>query len=322
MPLIKLRKPDVNHFSIADHVEYNVKTYSICYKYATTINVPELITGYESKIRQEESIYKWNRRSDYTAKKAKADNARDIVYTGITSLVRTNLKHFDPSIRDNAAHVYNLLENYGDLTNASYDAKTAGIDSVVTKLNSADYLPAVQVLGLTPWLVELANRNNLFKSYVDDTTQEQINKPEISFSQARRETNEALRRIINRVTSLIDFNGPDTYADFVEEFNVVTNHYNTLVREHYGRLHAKIDIAPANIAPIDVQQYTGKPIYVIPTVTLRKVNNDGSETVIELVFSEDFTVAYKNNVNPGTATLIIKGIGKYAGEITTTFNIE
>jgi hypothetical protein len=241
--------------------------------------------------------------------------------TGITTLVRTNLKHFDPAIRNNAARIHNLLENYGDLTNAGYDAETAGIDSVVTKLNSYEYLNAVKDLGLTILIVELAKRNSLFKKYVDDTTQEQVNKPEISFSQARRETNEALRSIINRVTSLIDFNGPDEYAGFVEEFNVTTKYYNNLVRERYGRIHAGIDIAQANIAPIEVQQYSGKPVYVIPIVSICKVNSDESKTVIELVFSEDFNVAYKNNVNPGTATLVIKGIGNYAGEITSTFNI-
>jgi hypothetical protein len=51
------------------------------------------------------------------------------------------------------------------------------------------------------------------------------------------------------------------------------------------------------------------------------VEKEGKQTVLHPVFSEDFTVAYKNNIEPGTATLLIKGIGKYAGEITTTFNI-
>jgi hypothetical protein len=320
--LVFLNRPDLSKYNNADHVEYNVTTHGICVKSGAALAIPELITIYGNKVTQEESIYKWIRRSEYTAKKAEADSARDSVYSGIIGLVRTNLKHFDPSIRDNAAHVYNLLENYGDLTNAGYDAETAGIDSIVAKLNSNDYVLATQVLGLTPWLVELAKQNALFKSYVDDTTQEQVDKPDISFRQARRETDEALRRIATRVASLIDLNGPDAYADFVEEFNVTTNHYNNLVREHYGRLHAKIDIAPANIAPIDVQKYTGKPIYIIPAVSIRKVAKNGSETVIELVFSEDFTVAYKNNVGPGTATLIIKGMDKYTNEITTTFNIE
>jgi hypothetical protein len=55
---------------------------------------------------------------------------------------------------------------------------------------------------------------------------------------------------------------------------------------------------------------------VIPEVSISKDDKN-----VELTFSEDFSVAYKNNVERGTATLIIKGIGKYASEIVTTFNI-
>jgi hypothetical protein len=313
---ITLAKPEVYIYHSSDHIEFHKTSYTIDVKFGTVIDAPELITVYGDKVTQEDNIYKWVRRSEYTEKKAEADHSRDSIYTGIVSIVRANLKHFDPSIRDNALHLYNLFENYGDLTHAGYDAKTAGIDSVVTRLNSSAYSLAVQNLGLVSWVAELANRNTLFKGYVDDTAQEQINKPDISPRTARRETDEALRKITTRVSALIDLNGPDAYAAFVEEFNVLVNHYNTLIREHYGRLHAKTDIAPATIAPIAVQPYTGKPVYVIPEVSL---NKDGK--IVELAFSEDFSVAYKNNLEHGTATLVIKGTGKYTGEIVTTFNI-
>jgi hypothetical protein len=318
---VNLRKPDVGRFINADHIEFHKTSYPICDRYGTVINAPDLLYSYQNSIVQEDNVYKWIRRSEYTEKKAAADHSRDTVYTGILGIVHANLNHFDPSIHDNAVHVNNLLENYGDLTRAGYDAETAGIDSIVTRLNSQDYLPAVQNLGLVPWIAELANQNTLFKSYVDDTAQEQLKKPDISPRTARHETDEALRRITSRVTALIDLNGPEQYIAFVEEFNVLVNHYNTLVREHYGRIHAKIDITSANIAPIDIQQYTGKPVYVIPEISIVKKAKDGSETVVELVFSEDFSVSYKNNLEPGTATLVIKGIGKYVGELTTTFNI-
>ena len=313
---ITLAKPEVYIYNSADHIEFHKTSYTIDVKFGTVIDAPELITAYGDKVTQEDNIYKWVRRSEYTEKKAEADHSRDSVYTGIVNIVRANLKHFDPSIRDNALHVYNLLENYGDLTHAGYDAETAGIDSVVTRLNSSAYSLAVQNLGLVSWVAELANRNTLFKGYVEDTAQEQIDKPDISPRTARRETDEALRKITTRVSALIDLNGPDAYAAFVEEFNVLVNHYNTLVREHYGRLHAKTDIAPATVASIAVQPYTGRPVYVIPEVSL---NKDGK--IVELAFSEDFSVAYKNNLEPGTATLVIKGTGKYTGEIVTTFNI-
>jgi hypothetical protein len=151
---------------------------------------------------------------------------------------------------------------------------------------------------------------------------ERIEKPEISLKAARKQTDDALRAIANRVTARINLEGPDYFAAFVKEFNVTTDHYNTLVREHYGRLHVRTDITLAEIAGINPQPYTGKPIIVIPSFSLRIKDKDGTVQIVEPVFSVDFSVAYQNNVNPDTVRLIITGIGKYAGEIDTTFNIE
>ncbi|MDR2041660.1 MAG: DUF6261 family protein [Tannerella sp.] len=322
MEEVKLNKPDLHSYSNGDHIGFHKLSDGTCVKFSTVIDAPDLLCDYGCKVAQEDGIYKWMRRSEFTAKKAETDHNRDRVYTGILEIVRANMKHFDASIRDNASHVYNLLENYGDLTRAGYDVETNGIDSIVTRLNSEAYILAVQNLGLTPWINELASLNALFKSYVNDTTQEQVDQPDISTRTARLQTDEALRKITRRVSALIDLNGGEDYADFAKEFNVLVNHYNTLVHEHYGRLHAKTDLSPANIAPIAVQPYTGKPIYVIPEVFLTKTGKDGSEETIELVFSKDYSVAYKENVEPGTAKLIIKGIGQYTGELITTFNIE
>jgi hypothetical protein len=55
---------------------------------------------------------------------------------------------------------------------------------------------------------------------------------------------------------------------------------------------------------------------------ITKTTDDGIAQFIELIFTEDFTMSCKNNIKPGTATLRIQGIGKYKGEIVTTFNIE
>jgi hypothetical protein len=321
METLALKKPEETHFSISEHMEFHKVVRPMCFKYEYVIQAPDLLADYNIKVDQEETVYTWIRRSDFTRNKAETDNKRDITLTGLEGIVRVNLKNFNPAIRDNAFHVHNLLVSYGDLPRMGYDAETAGIDSLIARLRSPEYFPAATNLGIIPWIDELDALNNLFKSYVEDTTQEQIVKPQISPRIARRETDLALRLITNRTTSLINLNGAGAYVPFAEEFNTVVNHYNTLVHEHYGRIHAKIDITRASIAAIDIQDYIGKPIYVIPTVNLTVTNRDGSKTTVELVFSQDFSVAYKNNIEPGTATIIITGMGKYKGELVTTFNI-
>ncbi|MCL2845459.1 MAG: hypothetical protein FWE23_08430 [Chitinivibrionia bacterium] len=66
------------------------------------------------------------------------------------------------------------------------------------------------------------------------------------------------------------------------------------------------------VAPIDVQHFTGSAI--IPLVKIR----DG---LVYLERDVDYVVVYSNNVNIGTATAIITGIGNYTGMITVDFEI-
>jgi hypothetical protein len=320
--VLEIKIPITYWYNVGDHIEFHKNTLLICIKYEMPTKDPELRTDYKEMVRIEEEGFRLLRLSEYTEKKAIADHNRDNRLIGLTATVRTATKHFDPEISDNAKHVLNLIKNYGDLAHADYDAETAGIDSLLAKLNSSDYSFSVQILNIAPWLVELEKYNNIFKTYATDTELEQAKKPIADAKSIRKATDEALRKIITRINSRIDIDGPDEYVSFVTEFNVHVEHYNSLVREHRGRLHAKVDVSSAEIETIAVQSYTGKPISVIPVVKISREKKDGAVSIIELTFSKDFTVGYKNNVGIGTATLIITGIGKYSGEIVTTFNIE
>ena len=317
-----LGKPDVGRYTNPNHIEFHKLGSGICVKHAAVIGAQSLIDDYNAAMMQENSIFKWIRRSEFTEKKADADHRRDSAYAGILGVVRLNLKHFDPQMQDSAGHVYNLLAGYGQVAGLGYDAETAAIDSIIGRLRSEAYAPAVQELGLETWLNELEMTNAEFKTYVDDTMQEEIDRPDISPKEARRQSDAALRLISERVEALVILNSEESFTAFIEEYNTLVKNYNMLVHERYGRLHARTDIAPAIITPIAPQPFAGKPVFVIPEVSLRTVTPDGSGKIIELVFSCDFTVAYKNNFQPGTATLSIQGIGKYKGEIVTTFNIE
>lgn len=72
------------------------------------------------------------------------------------------------------------------------------------------------------------------------------------------------------------------------------------------------DISSARVSAIPSQTYTGSAI--TPTVT---VTYDGAT----LTEGTDYTVAYSNNVGPGTATVTITGIGGYTGSTSLTFLI-
>lgn len=317
-----LNLPLNSRYLAAEHDGFHERCSGICEKYKDLIDEREFVENYNKSVQQESHIYKWMRREKYTGKKAEADQFRDNSYTGFAFNVKAGTKHFDEAIRDAAIHVDNFLSNYGNVIHLGYDAETTAIDSIVTHLRSDEYIQDIRLLRLEPWLNRLDELNMQFKQYVEDAALEEINKPEIKPKESRRQTDEALRKITDRIEALANLYGHDRYLPFAKEFNELVNHYNELVHEHYGRTHVRIDISNAYIVPIPSQTFTGKPIFVIPEVKLTKITNEGIAQNIELVFTQDFNVSYKNNINRGTATLIIQGINKYKNELITTFNIE
>jgi hypothetical protein len=317
-----IRKPKLGQYTNFDHKEFNALAYEIQGKYKTTLGIDSLLDEYQHKIIQEDIVFRWTRKSEFTEKKAEIDHERDKLYKALDRLIYGNLTHFDPVIQDNAKHVHNLLQSYGDVIHKDYDGETNALRDIVFQLRSDKYIASSQILGLLPWADKIEEVNTLFANYVKEVQAEKIEKPEISLIQARHETDMALRKLINRMNGIIEFEPNAEAQALVKEFNTLVDHYNGIVKEHYGRLHAKIDISSAVIDNVFPQSYTGKHIFVIPSVNLYTKNQDGTSKVVELVYTKDFTIAYKNNIERGTATLIIQGIGKYSGEVITTFNIN
>ncbi|MCL2317034.1 MAG: DUF11 domain-containing protein, partial [Actinomycetia bacterium] len=79
-----------------------------------------------------------------------------------------------------------------------------------------------------------------------------------------------------------------------------------------GGITAPTDLSGATVGVMGPQVYTGMPLTPPVTVTLGGVS---------LVEGTDFTVAFSNNTNAGTASVTVTGIGAYAGTASGSFTI-
>lgn len=68
-------------------------------------------------------------------------------------------------------------------------------------------------------------------------------------------------------------------------------------------------------------KYTGEQIRPTVTVTCNYTNEKGKAATQKLKLNVDYLVSYSENVNVGTATITVQGIGEYAGVITKDFTI-
>ena len=82
-----------------------------------------------------------------------------------------------------------------------------------------------------------------------------------------------------------------------------------IVEESTGEIK---NIADLTIDEIGDKIYTGK--LITPELRIK----DGDTVLIK---NEDYTINYTNNINVGTANVIIKGIGNYEGQVEKQFNI-
>lgn len=120
---------------------------------------------------------------------------------------------------------------------------------------------------------------------------------------------------------------PDDDSDSCDTVTVTANHYDgDYARAHvaaevegYGTVVAKIFIWKHEISDVELEKdeftYTGKPI--TPKARPNCYNNCKG-----LTEGKDYTVSYKNNVNAGTATVIVTGIGDHTVTQKATFKIK
>lgn len=75
---------------------------------------------------------------------------------------------------------------------------------------------------------------------------------------------------------------------------------------------APLDLADATITVVDSVSYTGEAVYPAVTVTY-----DGAT----LVVNTDYLLNYVDNVNIGSGTVTVTGIGEFTGSVVKTFSI-
>ena len=74
----------------------------------------------------------------------------------------------------------------------------------------------------------------------------------------------------------------------------------------------QISISGSKITGVVQKNYTGNKVFQSPVV---------SRSGKTLVKGKDYSLSYKNNVYPGTATVTVSGIGQYCGTVSRTFKI-
>lgn len=298
------------------HFEYMVVFRKLIQKFP---NIQTLIVAlyleFSTLVDKEEQLLNNMRKSDYTQQIAEADQRIDKAIIGMHEAIKAYLHHFDPAIVAAAQSLNNRFVAFGYISKKSYEEETAVVNLLINDLNSSEYSAKVTLLGLTAWVSELQAAENTFEQLLALRTVEASKKPQGRLIDVRKDVDKSYRKIITLIAAANTMDDTGAYEEFINELNVETEYFNT-----HAHQHAKKDIGVADhcvIQSIPDQEYTGKAITPIPKVIYR----EEGKSDVELVFAKDFSVTYKNNVEVGTANIVLHGKGAYKGQKLVTFNI-
>jgi hypothetical protein len=303
------------------HVEFHTSVNALFVKYTPEgLGIETIYPSYKARYDEEVEALDVIRRSELTAEIEGLDHERDYVFRGFTDSVKSYRNHFDPDKRRAAEKVEMILEHYGNIAAKTLDAETAAIEDLHRELIKQENYIHIAALGLGEWLGYLVQVNRNLEQLMMARYDETAKRPDIRMRSARKGLDKVFRTIADLLEVRVRVNSADANKAFLAELNAVMERYKDILAQEAGRRHPIKDLGEGNhtvIEPVATQQYTGRPVTIIPEVHFRE---EGKETK-RLYLGEDFSITYKDNIEVGQAELTIHGKGDYKGQKSLSFHI-
>jgi hypothetical protein len=305
---MKIQKLHLMHLRNEAHYEFMLLYKDLVNAFAAVKTI--ILTQFNAFITvltEEGSLVDAQKGSTFTAEIAVADDRNDRLVTGIKDIIAGSMRHFDQKVVKAAIALHDRLKAFGRIESKSYEEQAAALHILVNDLLGKFSADAATV-GISSWVTELAVALADFERLLKQRNDETASRlPHRTLKEIRHDIDEIYHQMIARIDAAAMLDDEDTYTLFIQQLNAEIIYFN----EHTHH-HARKDIKTAEVDQIPVQQFTDKEVTPIPTVHLANK---------ELTFARDFFVSYKNNIQPGTATLIIHGKGRYKGQKIISFNI-
>jgi hypothetical protein len=249
------------------------------------------------------------RASPLTEQLKASDSRIDSIITSIRLLVEVGLRSSDAIKVAAAKTLHKRMEDFGDIRDKPYEEESTAVQILTFDLRGK-YKGESATVGIGDLLNELLQEEELFTGLFAQRNAE-ADRPKANTRTIRHDIEGVYRNMLVMIENDILVNGPAKTAEFSFQLNKQIKYFN----EHSH--HAPKSIEHAVVATVGDLPHTGKAVTPIPEVHFVE---EGHPTV-ELTFTVDFTLTYRNNVNVGTADAIIHGKGAYKGLKTVTFNI-
>jgi hypothetical protein len=251
------------------------------------------------------------RSSALTLQIANLDKERGGAFREIKSTAKAAEQSVVPAMSTSGAKLMEILRPIWDINAEPLMSQTVQLTIFIDRINSETIaLTALKILGLMPVFTALTEANTKLK----DLYNQRLNEMSPLEGNSATNNSKELIAIYDDFCTAVEITLSAQPSDALQ---TVFNEMNELRRKYIYKVPTPLSEARTSVAPIPEQIYTGRHLTPLPRVFYK--TNDAK--LYELVFAQDFTVTYQNNMEVGEAKLSVHGKGNYTGRYDTTFHI-
>lgn len=190
--------------------------------------IAELYSEFLPLYADEDKALEYIRGSALTENIENADKRFNNVFRGFRASVKLATTHFNPAKQQAAKNMWVVLNKYGNIAAMPYLQQTGAATNLLQDL-AANHTASISLIHVDDYVAQLAIENNAVSNLMGSRIDESSQKTLLRMKEVRQQVDDMYKRIVKRINSGIEFNGPAAYETFVRKMNeIIDYNANTL----------------------------------------------------------------------------------------------
>jgi hypothetical protein len=225
-------------FYAAEHVQFGTEVCEVIEEAPFKDNLPSY-PSYRALHEEEKLLFKKAGGNYLTSEVETSDETRDIHTYGFFMVVKGMLHHYDAEIVAAANIVTAVLKPFKNVYRITFEQETATLDKMVIELRKEDVAKAVERLGFTEWVNQIAKDNRQFAALQMQRSVENTLKLEGNMKGIRSRVDPSYYELTHWINSLTVINGAAPYEATVKLLNERINSFKRTISQRQAAAAAR-----------------------------------------------------------------------------------
>ena len=179
----------------------------------------ERINTFQAALEEFDNALKDSASVPASALVIEGDERRDAAWRGLRNYAKAMTAHPEADVAAVAEEIIAILDKYGDPTSLSYNEESGIIHNAVQDIEALSDEKRTSV-AIDVWANALNTENTNFNEALKLRGEQKGARTTGIVKQTRQETDDAYRALISTVNALVEIEGEENYAAFIDSMNV------------------------------------------------------------------------------------------------------